>query len=185
MREILSATLEELAETGYRALRVEDVASRAGVNKTTIYRRWPEKSDLVHAAFRTVAHDNFAFEESAGSLREDLLSKGRTFARFATSPEGRSLVRMMFIEGSDRELRDIFRTIRTSHMSSPHEAIAKAIARGEIGSAAEAQLLLESFVGAIYHRIFILNEPFGERELAALVDLLLHGALSRDHKRVC
>lgn len=178
VKDILAATLEELAQTGYRALRVEDVAARAGVNKTTVYRRWPEKSDLVHAAFRTIARSHFTGGESSGSLRQDLLSKGRSFAQFAMSSHGRSLVRMMFIEGSDPELRDIFRMVRASHASSPQEAIAKAIERGELSSSSDAQLLLESFVGAIYHRIFVLNEAFGERELTSLVDLLLNGALS-------
>ena len=49
VRGILAAALEELASAGYRALRIEDVATRAGVNKTTVYRRWPTKEDLVRA----------------------------------------------------------------------------------------------------------------------------------------
>jgi AcrR family transcriptional regulator len=40
---VLAATLEELAAVGYAALTVDDVARRAGVHKTTIYRRWEDR----------------------------------------------------------------------------------------------------------------------------------------------
>ena len=53
------ATLEELALVGYGALRVEDVAARAAVNKTTVYRRWPEKVALVRDAFACMAAAKF------------------------------------------------------------------------------------------------------------------------------
>ena len=45
VRDVLRAAIEELSTNGYSALRVEDVAARAGVNKTTVYRRWPTKAD--------------------------------------------------------------------------------------------------------------------------------------------
>ncbi len=179
IERILAATLEELALAGYRAFRVEDVAARAGVNKTTVYRRWPQKRDLVHAAFQSMAKNKFAATEDRGSLREDLISKGKNFMRFAASSHGRSLIRMMFIEGADSELHDIMRTVRESHANEPHDVVMRAIERGELSSVSDARLLLESLVGAIHHRIFILGHTLTDKELAALVDLLLYGALHR------
>ena len=52
---VLRMTLEVLGQEGYAGLRVEDVAARAGVNKTTIYRRWPTRADLVVAALTSLA----------------------------------------------------------------------------------------------------------------------------------
>jgi AcrR family transcriptional regulator len=48
--EILAVALELLREQGYRDLNVDEVAERAGVAKTTVYRRWPTKGALVAAA---------------------------------------------------------------------------------------------------------------------------------------
>jgi len=48
--EILAVAREMLAEHGYRELTVDEVAERAGVAKTTVYRRWPSKGSLVAAA---------------------------------------------------------------------------------------------------------------------------------------
>src|SRR5688500_3299261 len=46
-KAVLAATLLELADRGYAALSIEDVARRAGVNKTTVYRRWGDRQSLV------------------------------------------------------------------------------------------------------------------------------------------
>ena len=54
MSTVLRTTLEVLGQQGYAGLRVEDVAAGAGVNKTTIYRRWPTRADLVIAALTSL-----------------------------------------------------------------------------------------------------------------------------------
>ena len=64
--EILAVTLELLREKGYRELTVDAVAERAGVAKTTVYRRWPSKGDLVAAAIAPLALP----EDAASLLRE-------------------------------------------------------------------------------------------------------------------
>src|SRR5262245_40170336 len=76
VRGVLTAALEELGQTGYGALRIEDVAARAGVNKTTVYRRWPTKEDLVRAALLAMTVDKFVVPNT-GSLRGDLLEMAR------------------------------------------------------------------------------------------------------------
>ncbi len=62
---VLDATIAELSEVGYAALRIESVAERAGVNKTTIYRRWGDKAGLVATAFID-RRDEFAPPPAAG-----------------------------------------------------------------------------------------------------------------------
>src|ERR1700735_2678167 len=57
VEDVLAPAAKELARRGYASFRIEDVASAAGVNKTTVYRRWPTKADLVCAGIRQgVAH---------------------------------------------------------------------------------------------------------------------------------
>ena len=51
-RAILQATIELLGEEGYEGLSIEAVAARAGVGKTTVYRRWPSKEPLVVDAIK-------------------------------------------------------------------------------------------------------------------------------------
>ena len=66
---ILDATLSLLVEVGFSALTIEGVATRAGVGKATIYRRWASKLPLVVEAFGQLP----GFEEvDTGNLAEDL-----------------------------------------------------------------------------------------------------------------
>src|SRR4029453_14500341 len=71
-RVILGAVLDELGEVGYGALTIEAVAARAGVGKSTIYRHWPGKLELVEDAFRTLKAPVEIPED--GSLRERVIA---------------------------------------------------------------------------------------------------------------
>src|SRR5262249_13165058 len=72
VQQVLVATVAELAESGYRAFRMDAVSEAAGVNKTTVYRRWPGKALLVAAAvewMRRFVHD--VPLPDTGSLEQD------------------------------------------------------------------------------------------------------------------
>ena len=70
-RAILDAAIDLFAEQGYQAMSIEVIAARAGVGKTTVYRRWPSKEDLIVDAI-----DELILEvhlPDTGSLRDDLI----------------------------------------------------------------------------------------------------------------
>src|ERR1700742_1730035 len=90
---VMSATAHELSRVGYAALRVEDVATRSGVNKTTIYRRWPTKPELVGAALRAVWQSPDV--PDTGSVRGDFIESLTRTAAFAMSPVGRGLTHVI------------------------------------------------------------------------------------------
>ena len=69
-RAILEAALHILGEKGYSRLTVGEVASRAGVHKPALYRRWGSKLDLVIAAIATLAIDTH--DPQTGDVRSDL-----------------------------------------------------------------------------------------------------------------
>ena len=177
VQRVLAATMEELALVGYRALRVEDVAARAGVNKTTVYRRWPEKVELVRAALACIADRKMSAPET-GSLRGDLLALGRSMVLLFGSAQGQSVFRMLVAEGSDAEVQDLRRLLRRDRKPIPLAVMAAAMARGELPPDTDPRLLFQSFIGAIQHRLFFMNEPASPAYLERLVDLVLLGALT-------
>ncbi len=172
---VLTAARQELAKVGYRALRIEDVALRAGVNKTTVYRRWPTKAELVRDALEDGAQEMCAVPDT-GSLRADLLEMGRMFTKLTGSTEGESLMRMMVGEGADPEVADLKKALRKTHEAMPNAMLARAVSRGELAPDVDHTVLLDAFVGAIHHRMFLMTEKVTEAFLVSLVDLLLKGA---------
>ena len=71
---ILRAAWEELAAVGYANLTMEGVAARAGTSKAVLYRRWPNRAELVIAAMRQEAPMLSGEVPDTGTLRGDVLA---------------------------------------------------------------------------------------------------------------
>ncbi|MDT7800986.1 MAG: hypothetical protein QOI78_4419 [Actinomycetota bacterium] len=102
-RAILLAAADELAEAGYPGLTMERVAQRAGTNKNTIYRRWPNRAALGVAAYRHLAEDTRRPPDT-GTLREDALGLLRAINCDSTSPTARILRGLLAGVSDDPEL---------------------------------------------------------------------------------
>jgi AcrR family transcriptional regulator len=83
---ILRAAAEELTESGFAGLTMDRVAKRAGTNKNTIYRRWPDRLALGIAAYRQLT--TTIAPPDTGDLREDVLEMLRRANRHWSSPLG-------------------------------------------------------------------------------------------------
>jgi AcrR family transcriptional regulator len=174
VQRVLAATIEELARVGYRALRIEDVAVRAEVNKTTVYRRWPEKCALVRDALGCATNEKPA-PPCKGALRADLVALGKALVEMFSQPRGQSLMRMMVAEGADSELAVIKQDLRRERRVIPLAVLREAVARGEIDPDVDLQLFLDTLMGALHHRIFFMNERPTREFVERLVDLLIGG----------
>lgn len=181
VRGVLEATIEELAAVGYGALRIEDVAARAGVNKTTIYRRWPTKQELVAAALRSVTLDWF-LEPSTGSLREDLLAVGRHMVQRMSSAEGQAVRRILITEERNPEFAALAQGFRGSLEALSAPVIDAARRRKELKPQVDGHMLVRVLAGALQHRLFIEGEGANTDFLLQLIDLLLTGALAPERR---
>lgn len=178
VRGILAATMEELARAGYDALRIEDIAARAGVNKTTIYRRWPTKEDLVRAGLLSMGDDTIC-APNTGSLRTDLLTIARKIIAIAGSPQGRSFTRLILAEGPDSELMVIAKSLRDVHEPASRSIIADAESRGEIAPGIDGMLIFNLLGAAIHERLFLSRDTVDEGFVNSVLDLILLGATPR------
>lgn len=174
VENVLRTTAEELGRKGYAPLRVEDVAERSGVNKTTIYRRWPTKAELLAATVRHVAA--LPPTPDTGSLREDLLTLLRHSAQSMRSPIKRGIVRMFHLERADPEVDRIVRALRAEALRSRVCLVERAIERGEVPRGAPSELIVELVFAPVLSRLVTHGEPVDDDFLVAVVDLVLAGA---------
>lgn len=170
---VLRATAEQLAKVGYGGLRVEDVATASGVNKTTIYRRWPSKSDLVKAALEEARAQKEVAE--TGDLRADLVATFMRSAAFAATPTGRGLVRVMQLERTVPEVEAIALEMRARHRGVRKEMIERAIARGELPEGCDPLMIAELVFSPLYTRVVVAGEPIEQEYAERLVDTVLAG----------
>jgi AcrR family transcriptional regulator len=174
IKDVVDATRGELARVGYRALRIEDVAVRAKVNKTTIYRRWPTKVELVRDTICSMFDVDLP-EPDTGSLRGDLVIVARGMIEFLLSANGQVLVRMMMAEGTDKELQQIVDAARVEKSAGIELVLERARGRGELRMNLSTELIISSLLGGLHHRIFALSiEPTVIR-VEEHVDVLLYG----------
>lgn len=75
-RDILDATLDTLAETGFDAMTMDQVAARVKAGKATLYRRWASKAELVRDALIGMSRNSIEVDQlpDTGNLRDDLLA---------------------------------------------------------------------------------------------------------------
>lgn len=168
-RALLEATLEIVAEAGYDGVRVNDVAVRAGVAKTTMYRRWPGKSELVLAALRSAPE---LPEVDTGALRTDLVELMTRFLELA----GRiPLVELLASLAAERQrnprLAEELDPYVTDRMRPIVHALERARARGEIAGDADLELAASLFGGAVVLRLLFGGSTTNET-IERLADLV-------------
>jgi AcrR family transcriptional regulator len=184
---VLRATVEEIARCGYTAFRVEEVAARAGVNKTTVYRRWPTKCELAGAAIRAFAGHHEPLPDT-GSIRGDLLEMVRRAMAYAATPEGRAFSRLLTNEGSDPEIDALARSLRSGIASQRAEIVTRAQQRGELADGLDTRVLIDAIFIPITTRLLRFREDVDTVTAEAFVDLALGGAMyaaSRAHREAC
>ncbi|MFJ3666467.1 TetR/AcrR family transcriptional regulator [Streptomyces sp. NPDC090106] len=179
---ILAATREALVELGWSKLTLGDVATRAGVAKTTLYRRWAGKNELVVDA---VAELFDALElPDRGTLAADIEGVVLQFARILARPEAKSGLMAVVAEATrDDALRE---RIRCSIVERQKRLVlagrARAEARGELpleSDPAEAartvDLIFDVVAGAVVHRTLVSAEPADEAWVHSFTRVLLLG----------
>ena len=171
---VLTAVAEELGEVGYENLRVESVATRSGVNKTTIYRCWPTKSELVAAAIEHLKEEERVFD--TGTLRGDLLAYMHDVVTRMRSPIGRGLVRMVQSERAQPEITHLMRGVRQRTLRSRAALFERAVARGELPRGSDAMLLAELSMAPLIARVVHGGTEADDRFLEVLVDTIVEGA---------
>lgn len=177
VRAILEATVEELARVGFARLRVEAVAARTGVNKTTVYRRFGTKDQLVHQALSRVIGDVYRVEET-GAVRTDLIACLGRAATLLQSARGQAVFRVLFAEGADPAVvRLAEKLLLDEGTVVPLGAIERGISRGELPPEINPRLVLFTLIGATVHRIFVEHASLTMSHVEQLVDLVLFGAV--------
>lgn len=184
---VIRATIDAIATTGYAGLRVELVAERAGVNKTSVYRRWPTKADLVAAAMQSFAGHHEPLPDT-GSVRSDLIAMAHRAIAVASTPEGRAFVRIIAVESGDPDVDKLGRKLRESMMAHRAGIIERAQRRGELPHGIDARVLLDAIFVPILTRVSRFTEEVDPTTPEAFVDLALAGAqhgAARTHKEAC
>ncbi|WP_327349323.1 TetR/AcrR family transcriptional regulator [Streptomyces sp. NBC_01321] len=179
---ILEATRASLVDLGWSKLTMGDVATRAGVAKTTLYRRWAGKNELVVDAV-AVLFDELELPD-LGSLSADVQAVVLQFAVLLERPEARTALMAVVAESTrDEALRTRIRdSIVYRQKRLVLQGRQRAQERGELPveqdekrAAATADLIFDVIAGAVVHRVLVSAEPIDADWARRFTVLLLAG----------
>jgi AcrR family transcriptional regulator len=154
-RLILETTHRLLRELGYDRLTIDRVAREAGVARTTVYRRYSDKADLVSAAIQTMAAR--AKRPATGDAREDLVAHLDSVRRnYGISLAGTLLME----EPYNPRLLEIFRErMVLPQRQLVRDTILEGIERGQIRSDVAVDAVLDLLLGALFGAVFARGRP--------------------------
>ncbi|GAA4622495.1 TetR/AcrR family transcriptional regulator [Actinoallomurus vinaceus] len=156
---VRAATLSELAEKGYTALTVEGVATRSGVHKTTVYRRWGGIDGLIADALEMASEEPWPIPDT-GSAAGDLRALARLvltgFTEAAEAP-----VSTAFIAAATQSpaVADALRDFFASRHDQAARIVTRAVARGELPDGTDPAEVVRAAVAPLYYRLFVSREP--------------------------
>jgi AcrR family transcriptional regulator len=174
-RAIVAAALELMAEHGVGALRMDDVADRAGVGKATIYRRYASKDDLVTDALATLVSEIEI--PDTGSTRADLLAlMSQAVELYGGSMPSRLMPALL------EELRrnpPLAASVREEFLPGRRaalgEVLGRGIERGDLRDDLDVDFALDVLGGPVFYRLLITGGPIDGRLAEATVELILRG----------
>lgn len=135
-RAILKATLELLAEVGFERMSIDAIATRAGVGKTTIYRRYNSKEELVADAIESLREE--VVIPNTGTLWGDMDTLIQNAAQITLNPLGRQTVAMIISSASSNpQFAQIY---WTKYLQPRQQAFAVVIERAKVRHEIEADI---------------------------------------------
>jgi AcrR family transcriptional regulator len=160
---ILAATREMLAECGVHGLTVEGVAARAGVAKTTVYRRWRSKDELALAVLIDMV-EHVAAVPDLGDTRAELVAfVERAVKVLRTTLMGRVMQGLVSDLASNAELARAFRErVVAVRVAEIRRLVERGIERGELRPDADYELANELLFGPVYYRLLLSGAPLGD-----------------------
>ncbi|MEH2209546.1 TetR/AcrR family transcriptional regulator [Nostoc sp.] len=178
---ILQATLDLLAEVGYESMSIEAIASRAGVGKTTIYRRYTSKEELVADAIESL-RDDLAIPDT-DSFWGDMDILINNAAKKIDSPLGRqTLALIVSTASSNPQFAEVYWTKYTKlRREAFSKILERAKSRGEIHKDADVDLIIDLVSGSLYYALIFkpTTEPV-EAYMRRTMNLLIKGVGSRE-----
>ena len=156
-RAILQAGLQLFLERGIEGASIEQIARRAGVGKPTVYRRWPNKEELISAAMETlVADEAVAVSTTSSASPYDLVEAAiEQAAVTAASPHYRALVARVF--GSAVSHPELMATYWRRYILPRRRQAAVLLEQarelGTVAVDADLDVAIDMIVGAITYRV--------------------------------
>ncbi|MFE7894525.1 MULTISPECIES: TetR/AcrR family transcriptional regulator [unclassified Streptomyces] len=148
---VLRATGDVLAEHGFHGLDLADVARRAEVGRTTVYRRWGSVTGLVTDLLAEMAEESSPREET-GTALGDLRANATLVRRTLSDPRQGPLFRAVIAAAAcDDRTAAALRRFYEARVAEWAPCVEQAVARGEFPAGTDARAVVRAVSAPLYY----------------------------------
>jgi AcrR family transcriptional regulator len=177
---VLRATSELLHELGLRAMTTDEIASRSGASKATIYKWWPNKYAVAIDAFLSELMADSP-DPDTGSARDDLAAVMRGLMHFYTGPSGQVFAQLVGEAQSDPSIQMQLRaTLVDSRRELFRAIVDRGVTRGELRDDVDPEAAIDVVIGGALYRLLMGHGPLTETAADAIVDVAVRGLATGD-----
>jgi TetR/AcrR family transcriptional regulator of autoinduction and epiphytic fitness len=172
---VLAATLDLLGEVGYGALTVEAVAARSGVAKSTVYRHWGGKLELVSDAFVELKREA-SEPPPPGPVRERVIHMLQRAVAKQRDPKWRAaacLPALIEAAAHCEEVAAVSRMLAEQGARPLISVLDEGVAAGELPPGTDTDVLADALMGPMFLRHVFHRPPLDDDDVPGLVDLIL------------
>ncbi|MEV4566138.1 TetR/AcrR family transcriptional regulator [Nonomuraea sp. NPDC049419] len=173
-RAVHQATLAILGEKGINGVSIEGVAARAGVNKTTIYRRWGTRAGLLADALVEGTGRQIPLPDT-GTLRGDLVAFALRVRDALVAPGSGGLMTALSAGGVHEELAEVGRRYWEGRLAAVRPLLERAVERKELAPHTDLDALIIRVVGPVWFSLFGPGREADDAFVAQCVDIALVG----------
>ena len=168
---VLGVTAELLLERGFAGASVDEITRRSGVAKTTIYRHWPTRGDLLRDACSSIGTPLEV--PDTGNFEGDVTALVTSLAHLLRSAKWTSVLPSV-IDAAERDpdIAAMYSRLQEGYSAPLQSIIKRAMQKGELPKTTDAALLVAALTGALFYRRWFSREPLTSafaKQIARLV----------------
>jgi AcrR family transcriptional regulator len=166
---ILQVTWDELQREGYTHTTMEAIAAKSGTSKNSLYRRWPSRARIAHAAFSMYGPKMPEACQDTGSLREDLIVWLTRLSDYVQkiNPE---LIHGLFADYFAKTTEQPMNLERHRHIQDVMKILERAQERGEIKQRQYSPRILSLPIDLMFNELLYTMTPLSSDSIVEIVD---------------
>lgn len=165
--------IDLLARDGFTRMRIDEVAERSGVSKTTIYRRWPTKAALVVDVMRSTNAERIPMPDS-GDIATDLRAIVHDlYASLNGTALGRALPGLLAEKSADPGLAAALEQLWSDRQAMLAAVVRRGVRRGQLRVDLDVRAIVDVLASTAYYRLLITGAPIDKRSARRHADLVV------------
>jgi len=170
--KVLAITAELLFERGFGGVTVDEISRRSGVAKTTIYRHWPSRAELLRDACSTISTPQDV--PDTGNLAIDATELMTNLAHLLRSAKWTSVLPSV-IDAAERDpdIAAMYATLQQGYSAPFETVLRRAMQSGELPRETDVPVLIAALIGPLFYRRWFSREPLSDAFAKQVVQQLM------------